>query len=902
MKKKIISLFLAIVLIIPCLFMLNSCGKSKPKETPEDPTKFTIVDIQNKVSESLSKGFDNISFNASIYDELFNLEAVNKVIDGKNVLGFYGGEDDELFFINTLKLVVYKDANGKYYFSKKNIKIDNSTDEEQRVKMASAGTSFFADSLIKDDLNEIVEFSDFETYLYVYHVPNGIDEWQLLTKNDESSYTLGRELSDIQKNWFLKLNTESNKYELREEFTVEEVYPESFTNATAEEGRNYYKITYKQSGTPSTRKFIAGQSSGSSYCVALISYEKTDVEIDSSFIKFLNQFNSEKVEGFDNFYYYNIDLKLNDGDQNFDKSIEVLYRSEWIDGFTKDEGYFLLNEKEEVLDNHNLSEYGYIETKSFECVILNYFVQDGNNYYLLEEYFDGFPTLFGTNYGKSIKRVKYELTEPEYKSYLSSINSSWSIVCSEMLSKDDLLSVNQEEVDRIKALYGENAYKSTFKIDDGATKEQYSATIERTIIANGFHYENVFITADGERYYANNPLANETIKVEFKDGKLVGFSVSWKVQEEFVLTNSENDTEEKYSDIKNETQIINIKFNRNDANLTSLDLNGFKDLSLDSNSNIQIDLRNALGDDNTISQINGVDIKAGSTITKADLDSLVSDKLPQGVTIENWYLDYNYQIPAIIDGKLNVSKYEDMALFAKYSKTPNVTFNLNGGTMEQIEVRYGDTLDDCFEMKSLPYKSGYEFEGFYTDEAFENKVDFHKFVFSEDVTLYAKYTKLYVAEFDTKGGKLIGNEIINEGDALINLPESVEKIGYVFKGWKLVGGDDTVLTERFRIASGVSSNLKFEAVYEEGIVVNVYKMGYSSAGEQTYVVSQIITIPKVSSSEFTYEDLCDALERMFVPFSGGNFGGIYLDSALSIELDAYPTGNINIYFKEIANA
>lgn len=68
-----------------------------------------------------------------------------------------------------------------------------------------------------------------------------------------------------------------------------------------------------------------------------------------------------------------------------------------------------------------------------------------------------------------------------------------------------------------------------------------------------------------------------------------------------------------------------------------------------------------------------------------------------------------------------------------------VDFNTNGGSsIDSVDVPYSLTLEE----PTIPTKEGYIFNGWYEDEDKTVAFDFNKEI-TEDITLYAKWTKEY---------------------------------------------------------------------------------------------------------------------------------------------------------------
>lgn len=870
MKRKIISLFLAIVLIIPCLFMLNSCGKSKPKEPEINPSEYTLADIQKVLADETSKGMDSILFGSDDYKQ----EAVSKLINGKKVIAVLDNIDkSKYFFIRELKLYVYKDENGNYYYAKQ-LLVADPDDKEGSVHFSSFSTGGINNGLIKnaDDFNSL---TDFETYLCYDK-----GEWYHASTISDAEYKKGNKLTTAQKNWFLTSNSENGKRQVKNDLTCDSVY----TNGTEE----YYKITYKHSWASSSKEVFftcKSQSSGYYDRIATISYEKSDVEIDKILVDLLNKSNSEKVQGFENFYYYDISV-----DVNTDK-IKVKASSE------DNPDYYLCDDFNKKIENQMISKYGSINPDSYEGVTCSYLIEDNGKYYLLNVVLNlnsGTPSLFDSSLGECLEKTKVELSKQEYEAYSLEVQNLLNLSSTDIIQ--ELLNANQKDIDKINSLYGEGAYKFSFRMAENATKENYTAIIEKTILLEEYEYNRVYINSEARSHIINNPLVNQKVEINFSNQKLTSINVFWKLEDNFLLTNQ--DTENEYStDYTYEKMTYYIEFNKDTSNFVYPEFSEHKDISLINNESVKIKPCN-IGEDFTLEKINDQYIKAGSTISRTDFENAISDKITKNNKIENWYLDREFKVPAFVDDKLTVSKTGNvMELYAKYVSLPKITFELNGGTMESFEYKF-IKLEDNISKNGYPYKKGYLFGGFYSDAKFENEIGVESVYLEKECTLYAKYTKLYIAEFDTKGGKLVGNELVEEGNTLINLPESVEKSGYVFKGWKLVGGDDTILTKTCQITSGVSSNIKFEAVYDEGLIINIHNLGYSNSSNPIQKITQTITIPKSCPEGYSFSELYKSLTEMYERFYLNYFSGIFIDETLTKPFVAWPSSNTDIYFAQ----
>lgn len=224
---------------------------------------------------------------------------------------------------------------------------------------------------------------------------------------------------------------------------------------------------------------------------------------------------------------------------------------------------------------------------------------------------------------------------------------------------------------------------------------------------------------------------------------------------------------------------------------------------------------------------------------------------------------------------------------------PKITYELNGGEFEDFDMQFV-TLEEMRDVLDVPHKKGYEFDGFYTDQALTIKYD-EKSDITRDITLYAKWNKFYTITFDTVGGKAVGNLFVSDGDTRIELPKQVEKVGYIFKGWRIVG-TDTIVNDVFTIESGVHKDYTFEAVYYEGYVVNIYCLGYDSNSNIRFNLVKTITISHSLKEDYTFEEFYKNLGQMYKGLT--TFDGIYIDETLTTLLSSYPLDNMNLYFKD----
>ncbi|WEV63637.1 InlB B-repeat-containing protein [Bifidobacterium sp. ESL0732] len=90
-----------------------------------------------------------------------------------------------------------------------------------------------------------------------------------------------------------------------------------------------------------------------------------------------------------------------------------------------------------------------------------------------------------------------------------------------------------------------------------------------------------------------------------------------------------------------------------------------------------------------------------------------------------------------------------------------------------------------------PSKTGYRFDGWYTDDNYGTKFDFGGIAINEDKTIYAKWTRLYKVSFDLGSGAMAGTgnastvdqQVADGGHAAKPSTNPAPPTGYRFGGW-----------------------------------------------------------------------------------------------------------------------
>jgi uncharacterized repeat protein (TIGR02543 family) len=169
-------------------------------------------------------------------------------------------------------------------------------------------------------------------------------------------------------------------------------------------------------------------------------------------------------------------------------------------------------------------------------------------------------------------------------------------------------------------------------------------------------------------------------------------------------------------------------------------------------------------------------VEAGDTVVAP------ANPVKAGYTFEGWYSDEAFANRWYFSAGTVTAA---MTLYAKWTKnSPNtctVTFNSKGGSsVSAQEVAYKGTVS----YPSIPSKTGYTFEGWYSDSAYTVTWEFGVSRVACDTTLYAKWVgNTCILVLDAQGGAVSANMYsVTYGAAVGALPTPT-RAGYIFGGW-----------------------------------------------------------------------------------------------------------------------
>ena len=213
----------------------------------------------------------------------------------------------------------------------------------------------------------------------------------------------------------------------------------------------------------------------------------------------------------------------------------------------------------------------------------------------------------------------------------------------------------------------------------------------------------------------------------------------------------------------------------------------------------------------------------------------------EGYRFEGWYYDQIYTRPFSISTSINSS----FTLYAKWElekETYLVKFDSCGGShVSSISVQ----ADDLLQEPTQPTKEGYVFIGWYLDQEYNNEFKFDTYKITNDITLYAKWEKqisYYTITFDSCGGSIVNNQIIEEGGK-ISIPNNPTREGFEFDGWYT----NQDYNEQFNFETIVNSNITLYAKWLDKsltYIVTFNSMGGSEVTNQTVSNGSLLQRPQ----------------------------------------------------------
>lgn len=225
-----------------------------------------------------------------------------------------------------------------------------------------------------------------------------------------------------------------------------------------------------------------------------------------------------------------------------------------------------------------------------------------------------------------------------------------------------------------------------------------------------------------------------------------------------------------------------------------------------------------------------------------------------GVTLATFSIEEGETVPAIlvpdapvVDGyefvgwdKEFASVTEDLIINALYEVVVSeFTVVFANSELENVTVKDGEKVTKPED----PFKEGFVFVGWFTDEEYISEYDFD-LVVNSDLTLYAKFEEIvYTINYSLKGGTC--NDLIKEfkncEDVTLPIPTR--------KGYKFIGWYETIDETEVKVDSVENRNYNLVAKWEE---LNKYTVSYDlNGGKFTSQIMNKFDKEIISKGSFT---------------------------------------------------
>ena len=157
-----------------------------------------------------------------------------------------------------------------------------------------------------------------------------------------------------------------------------------------------------------------------------------------------------------------------------------------------------------------------------------------------------------------------------------------------------------------------------------------------------------------------------------------------------------------------------------------------------------------------------------------------------GYIFEGWYEDETFETPFDLDAFMAEQDKSSIAVYARFDAIcVKLTYMSQGAEHDAVEV----TIESAEPTVAVPTKSGYEFIGWFEDEACETPFDYQEFFASyftegaSDVTVYAGFARIATITYLADGATPPSQEQTVTSSTSVSAAQIPKKPGYDFVGW-----------------------------------------------------------------------------------------------------------------------
>ena len=214
-----------------------------------------------------------------------------------------------------------------------------------------------------------------------------------------------------------------------------------------------------------------------------------------------------------------------------------------------------------------------------------------------------------------------------------------------------------------------------------------------------------------------------------------------------------------------------------------------------------------------------------------------------------------------------------------------ITFMANGEIYKVYETSENQNIVNI----PNPVKEGYTFEGWYSDENYENEIeDLSAYLLSNsksNTTLYAKFSvNQYTIVFNTNSGSTI-SPITQDYNTAVSKPANPTRDGYEFGGWYIDNGT-------------FENEYTFDTMPLNGITL------YAKWNVETYTITYHLDDGTNGENPATYTILTNDIELEDASKEGYTFNGWYTEQSYTNKIETIYTNlvqNLNLYAKFTIN-
>ena len=217
----------------------------------------------------------------------------------------------------------------------------------------------------------------------------------------------------------------------------------------------------------------------------------------------------------------------------------------------------------------------------------------------------------------------------------------------------------------------------------------------------------------------------------------------------------------------------------------------------------------------------------------------IKDIQRTGYYFKGWYSNSNLTVP--LDTTIETGSTGEINCYAKWEAINyTISYDLNGGTNNSKNPKTY-TIESVTIIFADPTRTGYTFDGWYTDSEFKQSISEIKSGSHGDVELHAKWTpEVYDITYHLNGGT---NNSVNPKSYTIRSATTVfvdpTRKGYTFGGWYTDSGFTQAITE---IKSGSYGNIELYAKWTPTpyTITFDYAGGADDAGNKKYSTTYTI--------------------------------------------------------------